>query len=549
MSQTIMETVKSNEKLKMLFPTEGSIPPEYDFTAPIHQQEYLLNGKMVKWKGAVQEVYSPIFIRDGEELKPKLLGSYPLIGETEALEALESAEKAYNHGRGEWAIMSVEDRIKCVENFTNMMVGYRSQVVKLLMWEIGKSQPDAEKEFDRTVEYIYATIDELKKLDRESSNFRIEQGIIGQIRRSPLGIVLCMGPFNYPLNETYTMLIPALIMGNVVLFKPPRQGILLHNIFQEAYKKCFPKGVINFLYGRGSVVVPPLMASGKIDVLTLIGSSKMADRLQKSHPKVNRLRSVLGLDAKNAAIVLRNADIEATVKEVILGALSFNGQRCTAIKIVFVHSSIADNFTQKLSAAIANLKAGMPWEKGVNITPVAEPEKPDYIAEVVADAVAKGAKIVNTEGGEQCASFVYPTVVYPVTEGMTLYKEEQFGPVIPIATFDNLEQPINYLIHSDHGQQVSIFGTDAEEIAELIDPLVNQVTRVNINAQCQRGPDTFPFSGRKDSAQGTLSILDALRSFSIRSVVATKATPENKALVNEIIKDDLSNFLTSRFIF
>jgi acyl-CoA reductase-like NAD-dependent aldehyde dehydrogenase len=430
-----------------------------------------------------------------------------------------------------------------------MMVGYRSQVVKLLMWEIGKSQPDAEKEFDRTVEYIYATIDELKKLDRESSNFRIEQGIIGQIRRSPLGIVLCMGPFNYPLNETYTMLIPALIMGNVVLFKPPRQGILLHNIFQEAYKKCFPKGVINFLYGRGSVVVPPLMASGKIDVLTLIGSSKMADRLQKSHPKVNRLRSVLGLDAKNAAIVLRNADIEATVKEVILGALSFNGQRCTAIKIVFVHSSIADNFTQKLSAAIANLKAGMPWEKGVNITPVAEPEKPDYIAEVVADAVAKGAKIVNTEGGEQCASFVYPTVVYPVTEGMTLYKEEQFGPVIPIATFDNLEQPINYLIHSDHGQQVSIFGTDAEEIAELIDPLVNQVTRVNINAQCQRGPDTFPFSGRKDSAQGTLSILDALRSFSIRSVVATKATPENKALVNEIIKDDLSNFLTSRFIF
>jgi glyceraldehyde-3-phosphate dehydrogenase (NADP+) len=544
-----MEPTHANEKLKMLFPTEGDIPAEYQFTAPIHQTEYLLNGKMVKWKGAVQEVYSPIFIRENDELKPKLLGSYPLIGEKEALEALESAEKAYNHGRGEWAVMSAEDRIKCVEAFTNMMVGYRSQVVKLLMWEIGKSLPDSEKEFDRTVDYIYATIDELKKLDRESSNFRIEQGIIGQIRRSPLGIVLCMGPFNYPLNETYTMLIPALIMGNVVLFKPPRQGILLHNIFQEAYKKCFPKGVINFLYGRGSVVVPPLMASGKIDVLTLIGSSKMADRLQKSHPKVNRLRSVLGLDAKNAAIILRNADIDATVKEVVLGALSFNGQRCTAIKIVFVHSSIADIFTQKLSAAVDGLKKGLPWEKGVNITAVAEPEKPAYIAEIVADAIAKGAKVVNTEGGNQCQSFVIPAIVYPVKDGMTLYKEEQFGPVIPIATFDNLEQPINYLINSDHGQQVSIFGTDADEIAELIDPLVNQVTRVNINAQCQRGPDTFPFSGRKDSAQGTLSILDALRSFSIRSVVATKATTENKALINEIIKDDSSNFLSSRYIF
>ena len=132
---------------------------------------------------------------------------------------------------------------------------------------------------------------------------------------------------------------------------------------------------------------------------------------------------------------------------------------------------------------------------------------------------------------------------------MTLYTEEQFGPVVPVAVFDDLEQPIQYLIDSDHGQQCSIFGTDPAQIAQLIDPLVNQVTRVNVNAQCQRGPDTFPFSGRKDSAQGTLSILDALRSFSIRSVVATKNIDANKELFNEIIKEDLSNFLSTRFIF
>jgi len=139
--------------------------------------------------------------------------------------------------------------------------------------------------------------------------------------------------------------------------------------------------------------------------------------------------------------------------------------------------------------------------------------------------------------------------VYPVKPTMTLYREEQFGPVIPIAVFEDLEEPVQYLIDSDHGQQVSIFGTDATQIASLIDPLVNQVTRVNINAQCQRGPDTFPFSGRKDSAQGTLSVLDAIRSFSIRSVVATKDRADNKALLNEIVKEDLSNFLSTRFIF
>ena len=536
-------------RLQKLFPTAAEVPQEWDIAAPNHQRDYLLDGKIVHWEGPVQEVFSPIFIREGDELKPKLLGSYPLIGPKEAMEALDSATKAYDYGRGEWPTMGIEERIKCVEEFTKMMIGYRSQVVKLLMWEIGKSLPDSEKEFDRTVEYIYATIDALKALDRKSSGFEIDQGIIGQIRRSPLGVVLCMGPFNYPLNETYTMLIPALIMGNVVMFKPPRQGILLHNIFQEAYKKCFPKGVVNFLYGRGSAVIPPLMESGKVDCLTLIGSSKMADKLQKSHPKVNRLRSVLGLDAKNAAIILRNADLDSAVKEVVLGALSFNGQRCTALKVIHVHATVADTFIEKLNVAIAALKLGMPWEKGVNITPVAEPEKPQYFSDLIDEAVKFGAKVMNTEGGKQANSFVYPTVLYPVNDKMRIYEEEQFGPVIPIIPFNKVTQPIEYLIHSNHGQQVSIFGTDAEEIAHLVDHLVNQVSRVNINAQCQRGPDSFPFTGRKDSAQGTLSVFDALRSFSIRTIVATKLTPDNKVLFNEIVKDDLSNFLSTRFVF
>ena len=541
--------MKVSERLKNLFPTEAGIPAEYNLAAPIHQKEYLLNGKIVKWKGDVQEVFSPIYINDGEEYCAKLIGSYPLTGEKEALEALDSATTAYDNGMGVWPTMSVEKRIECVEHFTQMMIGYRSQVVKLLMWEIGKSLPDSEKEFDRTVEYIYATINALKALDRKSSGFEIQEGIIGQIRRSPLGVVLCMGPFNYPLNETYTMLIPALIMGNVVMFKPPRHGCLLHYQFIEAFKKCFPKGVLNTLYGRGAVVVPPLMASGKVDVLALIGSSRMADKLQKMHPKVNRLRSILSLDAKNAAIILHNADLDLAVKECVLGCLSFNGQRCTALKVLFVHNAIAESFVQKLSDAVSALKLGMPWEKGVQITPVAEPEKPAYLAEILEEAVANGAKIMNKEGDTGYNSFIFPTVVYPINDKMKLYSEEQFGPVIPIIPFDDVNTPIQYLIASNHGQQVSIFGTDTEQIAHLIDHLVNQVSRVNVNSQCQRGPDTFPFTGRKDSAQGTLSVFDALRSFSIRTVVATKATPENKKLFNDIANEHESNFLSTKFLF
>ena len=276
------------------------------------------------------------------------------------------------------------------------------------MWEIGKSFADSTKEFDRTVEYIYATIDALKHLDRDSSRFEIVEGIGAQVRRSPLGVVLCMGPFNYPLNETFTTLIPALIMGNTILFKPPKFGTLLHYPLQEAFRDCFPKGVVNVIYGRGNAIVPGLMESGKINVLTLIGSSKVANQLKKSHPKVNRLRAVLGLDAKNAAIVTSNADIALSVQETITGSLSFNGQRCTALKIVWVHRSKVDEFLAQFNEAVKKLKFGMPWEKGVSLTPLPETNKIEYLNECIEDAISHGAKIVNENGGTSAASFFYP---------------------------------------------------------------------------------------------------------------------------------------------
>ncbi|MXV14114.1 NADP-dependent glyceraldehyde-3-phosphate dehydrogenase [Hufsiella ginkgonis] len=537
------------DQIASIFVDESDIPKEFLFDEEIHQKEYLSNGEMKPWTGPCSEVLSPVFVRSGEELKRKLVGSFPVCTEKEAMEALDAAVNAYNNGRGEWPTMSVQNRITCVEQFTRKMVEKKEIVVKLIMWEIGKSYADSVKEFDRTVEYIHATIDALKDIDRDSSRFQIEQGIVAQVRRSPLGVVLCMGPFNYPLNETFTTLIPALIMGNTILFKPPKHGTLLHYPLLEAFRTCFPKGVVNTIYGRGHTIVPGLMQSGKINVLTLIGSSKVADELKKLHPKVNRLRAILGLDAKNAAIITKDADITLAVEETVLGALSFNGQRCTAIKIVFVHRSIAQLFLKTLAEAVEKLKFGMPWEKGVNLTPLPEPHKPAYLKECIEDAESKGAKVVNENGGIANESFVYPAIMYPVNSQMKLYREEQFGPVIPVVPFDDLEEPIQYLIDSTHGQQVSVFSNNPDVIASLIDPLVNQVSRVNINCQCQRGPDVFPFTGRKDSAEGTLSVVDALRSFSIRSLVAAKLNENNKALLNEIVEDNNSNFLSTKYIF
>lgn len=510
----------------------------------------LVGGELKPWDGPVEKVRSAICIRRADgSLEQVELGSYPAGGIAEAEEALAAAVAAYDNGGGEWPTMTVADRIACMQDFTRKMVAGRDEIVKLIMWEIGKSLPDAQKEFDRTVDYIRATIDALRDLDNSNSRFVVVEGTIGQIRRTPLGVVLCMGPYNYPLNETFATLIPAIIMGNTMVFKPPRHDVLLFVPLLEAFRSAFPKGVINTVYGRGSEVVPRLLDSGQVNVLTLIGSSKVADHLKKLHPKVNRLRAILGLDAKNAAIVLPDADIDLAVKECLLGALSFNGQRCTALKMLIVHRSIVEPFLDRFVAELGRLKVGMPWEKGASITPLPEPGKVAHMQRLVEDAKAKGARVVNAGGGASAGTLFYPAVVYPVHDGMMLFREEQFGPVVPVMPFDDLDTALDYVITSEHGQQVSIFSEDPDRIGELVDPLVNQVCRVNINCQCQRGPDVFPFTGRKDSAEGTLSVTDALRSFSIRSMIAAKQTEDSKRLLDTIVNEHKSNFISTRFIF
>ncbi|MFZ6011836.1 MAG: NADP-dependent glyceraldehyde-3-phosphate dehydrogenase [Bacteroidota bacterium] len=537
-----------NQILANVFPTESNIPDQFKIPQSVDQREYLIDGQLKTWNGNLNPVLSPVFVKEGNEYKQKVIGSTPLLTSKESLEALDAAVKAYDLGHGLWPTMSVTQRIEHVEKFLAAMRKKRDEVVKLLMWEIGKSLKDSEKEFDRTCDYIVDTIKALKDLDRNSAKLVEEQGFMAQIRRVPLGVALCMGPFNYPLNETFTTLFPALIMGNTVVFKPAKYGVLLVRPLLEAFRDSFPPGVINIIYGRGRETVGALMETGKVDVFAFIGTNKGANDLKKLHPKPHRLKAILGLDAKNPAIVLPDADIDNAVSECITGSLSFNGQRCTALKILFVHEDIVEKFLEKFKAEIKKLKPGMPWDPGVGLTPVPEPGKVEFLKGLVDDAKKHGAKIVNENGGETLHSFFYPALMYPVNDKMKLYYEEQFGPVIPVVPFSSDDDAIRYVVNSNYGQQISIFGSDSKRVARLMDAFVNQVGRINLNTQSQRGPDTFPFNGRKDSAEGTLSVADALRVFSIRTLVATKSSDSNKQIMSSIIRNHESAFLSTDYI-
>ncbi|MBN1208383.1 MAG: NADP-dependent glyceraldehyde-3-phosphate dehydrogenase [Myxococcaceae bacterium] len=535
--------------LEALFSAADAAPASSRIPEFIEQREYLIDGKLLTWQGELNPVRSPVCVKTDKGFEQKIIGSTPLLTSQESLAALDAAVRAYDLGRGVWPTLRVAERIEHVERFIARMQEQRQLVVNLLMWEIGKTQKDAEKEFDRTRDYIVDTLTALKELDRNSAKFVQEQGIMGQVRRVPLGVALCMGPYNYPLNETFSTLFPALLMGNTAVFKPAKFGVLLIRPLLEAFRDSFPPGVINIIYGRGRETVGALMESGKVDVFAFIGTNQGASELKKMHPKPHRLKAVLGLDAKNPAIILEDADLENAVNECVTGTLSFNGQRCTALKVLLVQKKLLEPFLEKFIAAVGKLKPGLPWEPGVSLTPLPEPTKTAYLKGLVEDALRHGAKVLNPHGGEVLGSFFFPAIVSPVSEKMRLFYEEQFGPVIPIVPFEQDEEAIRYVVNSPFGQQLSIFGKDSKRIARLIDACANQVGRINLNTQCQRGPDSFPFSGRKDSAEGTLSVSDALRVFSIRTLVTTKTTAENKAIVHNILTQRESAFLTTDYIF
>jgi glyceraldehyde-3-phosphate dehydrogenase (NADP+) len=539
----------SAEKLARCFPSPEEIPPAFRIGTCSEERLYLLDGQIRPWEGTLAEVSSPICLRQSDgTLRRPIIGQVPAMDEEAAMAALNAAVRAWDYGRGPWPTMSVASRIAAVETFAAEMFRVREEAVKLLMWEVGKSFDDSSKEFDRTLHYINKTVEALKDVDRTNSRFNLDGGVIAQVRRAPLGVCLSMGPFNYPLNEMYTTLIPALIMGNTTVVKPAKFGVLLHQPLLRAFAASFPPGVVNFIYGSGAKIIPALMNSGNVDVLALIGSSRAADALKKQHPRPHRLRSILGLDAKNPALVMADADLDVAVREVVAGALSFNGQRCTALKLTFVHTSIVDAFLEKLSQAVNALPIGLPWDQGVKLTPMPEFHKASAMQALVDDAVSKGARVVNAGGGSACETLYSPTVVYPVRPGMELYTKEQFGPVVPVCAYQDEQEFLDYVTQSNYGQQVSLFGRDPEKFVKLIDPLANQVCRINLNTQCQRGPDTLPFTGRKDSAEATLSISDALRCFSIRSLVAAQSNPESREIIQEIVTRRHSNFLRTDFI-
>ncbi|WP_339023071.1 NADP-dependent glyceraldehyde-3-phosphate dehydrogenase [Spiroplasma endosymbiont of Crioceris asparagi] len=422
-------------------------------------------------------------------------------------EDIDKAYKVAKIAQEEWANKKLVDRIKYINSFKELIVKNKQRIAELIMIEIAKSKKDALGEVERTVELIEFTIEEVKRIypiAKDGKAFGIENKI-GIFEREPLGVICAISPFNYPFNLALAKIIPALLVGNAVVFKPATQGSLVGCFLGElSVLAKFPKGIFNVVTGRGRDIGDEIVSHEEIDMISFTGSVAVGKHIQAIAKTAN---IVLELGGKDPAVVLDDKDLEHYASEIVAGAFGYSGQRCTAIKRVITTNEIADKLVPILVDKVNKLTVGNP-EKNCNITPLIDTKTKDYVLGLITEAKEKGAKALN--GDRSKGNLVWPTLVDYVTTEMKLAWEEPFGPVLPIIRIDKISEIVKVVNESNFGLQASLFTQNINDAFIIAKKL--KVGTVNINGKSQRGPDNFPFLGIKDSGVGVQGIEESILS-------------------------------------
>ncbi|MEH6890320.1 NADP-dependent glyceraldehyde-3-phosphate dehydrogenase [Bacillus sp. JJ864] len=441
----------------------------------------------------------------------EVIGQVQAITRTEVDEAIQLAKEAQK----DWAEASLQDRAQYLYKWADELVNMQDEIADIIMKEVGKGYKDAQKEVVRTADFIRYTVDEAMHMHGESMmGDRFPGGAkskLAIIQRAPLGVVLAISPFNYPVNLAAAKLAPALITGNAVIFKPATQGAISGiKMIEALHKAGLPKGLVNVVTGRGSIIGDYLVEHSGINMVSFTGGTHTGRHLAK---KAAMIPLVLELGGKDPGIVREDADLQEAAKHIISGAFSYSGQRCTAIKRVLVHEHVADELVRLLKEEVAKLSVGSPKQDST-IVPLIDDKSADFVQSLVDDAIQKGATIVI--GNKRERNLIYPTLLDHVTEDMKVAWEEPFGPILPVIRVSSDEQAIEIANKSEFGLQASVFTKDINKAFHIANKI--EVGSVQINGRTERGPDHFPFIGVKGSGMGAQGIRKSLESMTREKV-------------------------------
>ncbi len=473
-----------------------------------------------KYKNLVNGSWIASESNDYIEIKSVLdnstVGFVPTMSQKEVDNVLENAKVAQK----QWRETSIDERANLLYKAAEILEKNVGVFVDSMIHEIGKDKKSCKSEVLRTADFIRYTADTVRTM---SSECLVGDGFYGGnpkktgiIKREPLGVVLAISPFNYPINLAASKIAPAIAIGNSVVLKSSTQGSIcgLHlvRVFEEA---GVPKGVIQTVTGKGSEIGDYIVAHKNIDFINFTGSTDIGKRITS---KCGMIPVILELGGKDAGIVLEDADLDHTANQIIGGAFSYSGQRCTAIKRVLVMEEVHDILVEKLLNKIKDVTVGNPLNGDFDVVPLINDKSADFVMGLINDAKDKGATILY--GDKREGNLIYPTLIKDVTLDMNVAWEEPFGPVLPIIKVKSYEEAIEIANKSEYGLQSSVFTKDINKALNIADKL--EVGTVQINNKTERGPDSFPFLGVKNSGIGVQGV-----KYSVEAMSRPKVTVLN----------------------
>lgn len=451
----------------------------------VGEHKLFINGKWVSGR-EIKDIESPY--------DQSLVGKVHFADRKQVKEAVDAAHRSFEKTKG----LSSFERAQALEFVSNQIAKNREELAQSITLSAGKAIKSARVEADRAVSTFQIAAEEAKRMKGEIIPLDLSPQTShrwGLVRRFPLGVIVGITPFNFPLNLVAHKVAPAMATGNTILLRPASQVAMTSCLLAEIIKESgYPAGGFNYI-PCGYDAAELFLSDDRIKKITFTGSPDIGWEMKK---KAHKKRVTLELGGNAAVVIEPDANLDFALPRTLLGAYAYSGQVCISIQRIFLHRKIYDKFMADFLDATMNLKIGNPMEEATDVGPMINQAAAEQTEEWVEEALAKGARLVC--GGKREGAMFEPTILENVKPELRISCREAFAPLVVVSSYDNFDDALGHVNDSIYGLQAGIFTNDlkkafrAYEVLDVGGVILNDIPTFRI--------DHMPYGGVKESGFG-----------------------------------------------